>query len=78
MRRAGIMAVFIPVISLLTFSAAAAVLWYGGRQVIDGAVSPGELFAFVLFAGILIGPFSSACPRLRPDPRGSRGDRACV
>ena len=43
MRRAGIMAVFIPVISLLTFSAAAAVLWYGGRQVIDGSVSPGDL-----------------------------------
>jgi len=60
MRRAGIMAIFIPVISLLTFSATAAVLWYGGRQVIDGSVSPGDLFAFVLFAGILIGPFSSA------------------
>jgi subfamily B ATP-binding cassette protein MsbA len=60
MRKAGVMAVFIPVISLLTFSAAAAVLWYGGRQVIDGTVSPGDLFAFVLFAGILVGPFSSA------------------
>ncbi len=60
MQRAGVMAVFIPVISLLTFAAAAAVLWYGGRQVIDGSVSPGDLFAFVLFAGILIGPFSSA------------------
>jgi subfamily B ATP-binding cassette protein MsbA len=60
MRRAGVMALFIPVISLLTFSAAAAVLWYGGRQVIDGTVTPGDLFAFVLFAGILIGPFSSA------------------
>ena len=60
MSKAGVMAVFIPVISLLTFSAAAAVLWYGGRQVIDGSVSPGDLFAFVLFAGILIGPFSSA------------------
>jgi len=60
MRKAGVMAVFIPVISLLTFSAAAAVLWYGGRQVIEGTVSPGDLFAFVLFAGILIGPFSSA------------------
>ena len=60
LRRAGIMAVFIPVISLLTFSAAAAVLWYGGRQVIEGAITPGDLFAFVLFAGILIGPFSSA------------------
>lgn len=60
MRRAGIMALFIPVISLLTFSGAAAVMWYGGRQVIEGAVTPGDLFAFVLFAGILIGPFSSA------------------
>src|SRR5574342_350678 len=60
MKRAGIMAVFIPVISLLTFSAAAAVLWYGGNQVIEGTVSPGDLFAFVLFAGILIGPFSAA------------------
>lgn len=60
LRRAAIMAVFIPVISLLTFSAAAAVLWYGGRQVIEGTVTPGDLFAFVLFAGILIGPFSSA------------------
>ncbi|HKP00485.1 MAG TPA: ABC transporter ATP-binding protein [Nitrospiraceae bacterium] len=60
MRKAVVMAVFIPVISLLTFSAAAAVLWYGGRQVIEGTVSPGDLVAFVLFAGILIGPFSSA------------------
>ena len=60
LQRAGVMAVFTPVISLLTFSVAAAVLWYGGRQVIDGSVSPGDLFAFVLFAGILIGPFSSA------------------
>lgn len=60
LNRAGIMAVFIPVISLMTFSSATAVLWYGGRQVIDGTVTPGDLFAFVLFAGILIGPFSAA------------------
>src|SRR4026209_148878 len=76
-RRAGIMAVFIPVISLLTFSAAAAVLWYGGRQVIDGAVSPGELFAFVLFAGILIGPFSSAA-RVFAQIREAQGATARV
>ena len=60
LRRAAVLAVFIPTITLLTFAAAAAVLWYGGRQVIEGAVSPGDLFAFVLFAGILIGPFGSA------------------
>ena len=77
MRRAAIMAVFIPVISLLTFSAAAAVLWYGGRQVIDGAVSPGELFAFVLFAGILIGPFSSAA-RVFAQIREAQGATARV
>jgi ATP-binding cassette, subfamily B, bacterial MsbA len=77
MRRAEIMAVFIPVISLLTFSAAAAVLWYGGRQVIDGAVTPGELFAFVLFAGILIGPFSSAA-RVFAQIREAQGATARV
>lgn len=60
LRRAGILAVFVPTITLVTFAAAAAVMWYGGRQVIEGTVSPGDLFAFVLFAGILIGPFGSA------------------
>jgi subfamily B ATP-binding cassette protein MsbA len=60
LRRARVLAVFIPTITLLTFAAAGAVLWYGGKQVIDGRVSPGDLFAFVLFAGILIGPFGSA------------------
>jgi subfamily B ATP-binding cassette protein MsbA len=60
LRRALILAVFIPTITLLTFASAAAVLWYGGSQVIDGTMSPGDLFAFVLFAGILIGPFGSA------------------
>jgi subfamily B ATP-binding cassette protein MsbA len=60
LRRAAVLAVFIPTITLLTFAAAAIVLWYGGQQVIAGTVSPGDLFAFVLFAGILIGPFGSA------------------
>ena len=59
LRRTAILAVFIPVITLLTFAMAIAVLWYGGKQVIEGAMTPGDLFAFVLFAGILIGPFGS-------------------
>lgn len=60
LRRAAILAVFIPTITLLTFAAAASVMWFGGQQVIEGSVSPGDLFAFVLLAGILIGPFGSA------------------
>ncbi len=57
--RATILSVFIPTITLLTFAMAGVVFWYGGTQVIDGAMTPGDLFAFVLFAGILIGPFGS-------------------
>ena len=60
LRRAAVLAVFVPTITFLTFAAAGAVLWFGGKQVIEGAVMPGELVSFVLFAGILIGPFGSA------------------
>ena len=60
MQRTAVMAVFVPVITFFTFVMAIGVLWYGGKQVIEGQLSPGELFAFVLFAGILIGPFGSA------------------
>jgi len=57
--RARIMAVFVPVITIATFASAAAVLWYGGTQVIKGTMSPGDLIAFVLYAGLLIGPFGT-------------------
>ncbi len=60
LQRAKILSMFIPTITLLTLIMAGGVLWYGGTQVIDGAMTPGELLAFVLFAGILIGPFGSA------------------
>ena len=59
LRRAAILSVFIPTITLLTFAMAGMVFWYGGTQVIEGAMTPGDLFAFVLFAGILIGPFGA-------------------
>lgn len=60
LKRTGVLAVFVPVITFCTFSMAIGVLWYGGKQVIEGHMTPGDLFAFVLFAGILIGPFGSA------------------
>lgn len=60
LRRAKILSVFIPTITLLTLIMAGGVLWYGGKQVIDESMTPGDLLAFVLFAGILIGPFGSA------------------
>lgn len=59
LEKAKVMALFIPVITVLTLLGAAGVLWYGGQQVIHGTMSPGDLVAFVLYAGILMGPFSS-------------------
>src|SRR5256712_340723 len=59
LRRARIMAIFVPTITFATFAAAAAVLWYGGSQVIQGTMSPGDMIAFVLYAGLLIGPFGT-------------------
>ncbi|MBI3995517.1 MAG: ATP-binding cassette domain-containing protein, partial [Nitrospirae bacterium] len=57
--RARILAVFVPLITIVTFGAAAGILWYGGRQVMAGVITPGDLIAFILYAGILIGPFGS-------------------
>src|SRR5207245_4872169 len=59
LRRPRIMAIFVPTITFATFAAAATVLWYGGSQVIRGTMSPGDLIAFVLYAGLLIGPFGT-------------------
>ncbi|MFQ5443721.1 MAG: ABC transporter ATP-binding protein, partial [Nitrospinales bacterium] len=34
-------------------------LWYGGRGVITGTISPGELIAFILYAVIISGPLGA-------------------
>jgi subfamily B ATP-binding cassette protein MsbA len=59
LRRATLMGVFVPVITVLTLIGALGVLWYGGVQVIRGAMTPGDLVAFLLYGGILMGPFSA-------------------
>jgi subfamily B ATP-binding cassette protein MsbA len=60
LRRARLLGVFVPVITMLTLVGALGILWYGGVQVMDGAMTPGDLVAFLLYGGILMGPFSSA------------------
>src|SRR5207245_4285544 len=50
LRRARIMAIFVPVITFATFAAAAAVLWYGGSQVIRLGVEPPDVVNAVPYA----------------------------
>lgn len=59
LRRAGVMSIFVPVITLITFGSAMGILWYGAKQVRSGIITPGDLIAFLLYAGILIGPFGA-------------------
>ena len=42
--------------STLFAVATAVVIWYGGRQIIDGDLTPGELAQFVLYLGMLVFP----------------------
>src|SRR3972149_4706522 len=59
MQKTKVLAVFVPVITFFTMGPAAGVVWYGGMQVIQGHITPGDLFAFALYAGLMIGPFGS-------------------
>lgn len=50
---------FGPTIGFMAFGTALTLLWYGGREVITGSISPGELIAFILYATIIAGPMGS-------------------
>jgi len=58
-KRVIISAFFGPSIGFIAFSTSLALLWYGGREVITGEISPGELIAFILYATIIAGPMGS-------------------
>ncbi|MGH2500555.1 MAG: ABC transporter ATP-binding protein [Candidatus Limnocylindria bacterium] len=49
-------ATVLPLMLFLLFTSSVIVLWYGGHLVIDGDLTIGELFAFVLYMGIVAVP----------------------
>jgi len=59
MRRARYFATLGPLISLLMYGSLVLVLWFGGREVLNGRLTPGELIAFLLYATMLSGPLAS-------------------
>jgi ATP-binding cassette, subfamily B, bacterial MsbA len=58
-KRVIISSFFGPTIGFIAFSTSLVLLWYGGREVINGGISPGELIAFILYATIIAGPMGS-------------------
>jgi len=59
MRRTRVYAILGPAISLLMYGSLILVLWIGGRAVLLGQMTPGDLIAFLLYAAMLTGPLSS-------------------
>lgn len=55
MRRARINAYFLPMVIFLGFSGLVLVIWFGGRQVLDGRMTLGDMVAFLLYAGSIAG-----------------------
>ncbi len=46
---------FIPIVSFSGFGALVLVLWFGGRQVLNGSMQLGDLVSFLLYAGVIAG-----------------------
>ncbi len=50
--------VFGPIIALIAFSGLALILWFGGREVLDGRLTAGELIAFLIYGLTVAGSFA--------------------
>jgi subfamily B ATP-binding cassette protein MsbA len=59
MDRARINATLGPLMGLLMYGSLILVLWVGGREVLFGRLTTGQLVAFLLYAAMLTGPLSS-------------------
>ncbi|MDH3249506.1 MAG: ABC transporter transmembrane domain-containing protein [Acidimicrobiia bacterium] len=54
-RRTRLRAIFVPFVTFLGFGTLAVVLWVGGRQVLDGRLTVGELVTFLLYTLVVAG-----------------------
>ena len=70
-QRSSTSALLAAVSTLLTFGAIGVVLWVGGRQVLEGTLSGGELSAFLFYAVVVAGAVGSLSELLGQLLRGA-------
>jgi ATP-binding cassette, subfamily B, bacterial MsbA len=58
LRRARLRAVFISLITFTSFMALAVILWFGGNEVLEGRLSPGQLFSLPIYILLATGPIA--------------------
>jgi ATP-binding cassette subfamily B protein len=71
-RRIRLMAVFVGVMTLAAFGSVSAVLWFGGRMVMVGSLTVGELASFILYT-LIVAMSLSALADLWSDFARARG-----
>ncbi len=71
-RRVQVVAVFIGVMTLAAFGSVSAVLWFGGRMVMSGGLTVGELASFILYT-LIVAMSMSALADLWSDFARARG-----
>lgn len=59
MRMIRIQSLFMPMIALLVGLSAILIIWLGGKEVISGTLSLGELTQFIIYLGMLIWPMAA-------------------
>ena len=59
LRRAAAQALLGPLSSLIAFTGVTLVIWFGGREVVAGRLSAGDLIAFIFYMVLVIGPLVS-------------------
>ncbi|MBK8988971.1 MAG: ABC transporter ATP-binding protein [Chloroflexi bacterium] len=59
MRRAKIGAVLGPIIGFMAFASITITLWFGGYEVIQGRLTPGDLVAYLIYTMLVAAPIAS-------------------
>ncbi len=58
MKRTKLRAAFMPIVSMLSLFTVTAIIWFGGRQVIIGQMTPGKLVSFLIYMLMVAAPIS--------------------
>jgi subfamily B ATP-binding cassette protein MsbA len=59
MQRAKISAILAPVIGFMAFMSITITVWFGGYEVIQGRLTPGELVAYLIYTLLVAGPIAA-------------------
>jgi ATP-binding cassette, subfamily B, bacterial MsbA len=58
-KRVQLQSIFVSIMTFLSFGAIVVVLWFGGQEVLNGRISPGELVSILIYMGLVAAPLGN-------------------